>query len=91
MHEATVMQLAGQTMMLVAKLAGPLLGVSLAVGLLVSLFQAATQVQEYTLTFVPKLVAVSLVLLISGHWMLGEVVHFTDALFASIPHMVGGG
>lgn len=91
MHEATVMQLAGQTMMLIAKLAGPLLGVSLAVGLLVSLFQAATSIQEYTLTFVPKLAAVGLVLLVSGHWMLGEVVRFTDTLFAGIPRMVGGG
>lgn len=63
----------------------PVLAVSLVVGLLVSLFQAMTQVQEQTLTFVPKLVAVALTLVVAGGWMGGEVVRFTQAVWLQIP------
>lgn len=63
----------------------PVLGVSLLVGLVVSLFQAMTQVQEQTLTFVPKLLAVALTLAVAGAWMGGEVVRFTRAVWLELP------
>ncbi|HHY06629.1 MAG TPA: flagellar biosynthesis protein FliQ [Clostridia bacterium] len=68
-------------------LSGPLLGVSLLVGLLISVFQATTQIQEQTLTFVPKIVMVFISLVIFGSWMLNLIVTFTTNLFSSIPHL----
>ena len=65
----TVVTIIGQAVVLVAKLAGPILVATLVVGLTVSLFQAVTTVQEFTLTFLPKLVVVAAILAISGHWM----------------------
>lgn len=62
-----------------ATVGGPFLVTALVVGLLVSVFQAATQLQENVLTFVPKLLAVGLLLLTSGHWLLGELVRFTES------------
>ncbi len=88
MHQSTVLHLATQAMTVLLTLAGPILGVSLAVGLLVSLFQATTQIQEYTLSFVPKLAAVGLVILVAGHWMLSDIVNYTTALFASVPRLL---
>lgn len=77
MTEGTVIHLAREAISLVLLLAGPLLLVSLAVGLAVSIFQAATQIQEQTLTFVPKLVAILLTLLILGGWMMNTMLTFT--------------
>lgn len=77
MTEGTVIHLARETISLVLLLAGPLLLVSLAVGLAVSIFQAATQIQEQTLTFVPKLVAILLTLLFLGGWMMNTMLSFT--------------
>jgi flagellar biosynthetic protein FliQ len=68
-------------------LSGPLLGVSLLVGLIISIFQATTQIQEQTLTFVPKIVMVFISLVIFGPWMLNLIVTFTINLFSSIPHL----
>jgi flagellar biosynthetic protein FliQ len=76
-------------MVLVAKVAGPVLVAALAVGLVVSIFQSLTQVNDYTLTFFPKLVVISLVIAIAGHWMLGDIVGFTKQLYESIPRFVG--
>jgi flagellar biosynthetic protein FliQ len=59
--------------------------VSLLVGLLIALFQATTQIQEQTLTFVPKILAVFLTLALMGPWMIGQMVKFTDAIFTMIP------
>ena len=70
MNEGSVMDIAVQSILLATKLAAPILGVSLAIGLFVGLIQSATQIQEQTLTFVPKLAGVALVLVITGHWML---------------------
>ncbi|MDY7105277.1 MAG: flagellar biosynthesis protein FliQ [Actinomycetota bacterium] len=64
---------------------GPILGVSIAVGTIISLLQALTQVQEMTLTFVPKLVAIAAVILILGGWMLNQLVEFTQRLYESVP------
>ena len=86
--DTNVVEIAVQTMIICAKLCAPVLIMSLAVGLLVSLFQSVTQIQEVTLTFVPKLVGIGLVLMLSGHWMLGELIGFTNHLFDMIPRLL---
>ncbi|KAJ49924.1 flagellar biosynthetic protein FliQ [Clostridium tetanomorphum] len=68
--------------------ASPILIISILIGLLISIFQATTQIQEQTLTFVPKLVAVALVGLLAGSWMLHELVNFTERIFALIANIV---
>ncbi|MCU1428422.1 MAG: flagellar biosynthetic protein FliQ [Actinomycetia bacterium] len=88
MSDSSVMQIAVQALILATKLAGPLLMVSLVIGLGVGLLQSATQVQEQTLAFVPKLAGVALVLVIAGHWMLGEIIGFTHNLFDMIPSLL---
>jgi flagellar biosynthesis protein FliQ len=88
--DTTVLHLASQAMLLMAELAGPVLVVSLVVGLVVALFQAVTSIQEFTLTFLPKVVAIGIVLLLFGHWMLGVAVSYTEELYRSIPNMVNG-
>jgi len=90
MTDTSVLHLATQALLLIAELAGPVLAVSLGVGLVVALFQAVTSIQEFTLTFLPKVVAIALVLLVLGHWMLGTTVTYTEHLFESIPGMVNG-
>lgn len=88
MTDTAVIEIALKAVMISVKLGAPLLVVSLAVGLAVSVFQSVTQVQEVTLTFVPKLAAVALVLVVGGHWMLGQLVSFTHELFAMIPALL---
>lgn len=90
MTDSAVMHLAIQAMILAAKLAAPILLASLAIGFAVSLLQSVTQIQEVTLSFVPKLIGVGAVLLITGHWMLGQTVDFTRELFAQLPGLLGG-
>jgi flagellar biosynthetic protein FliQ len=90
MNDNMVLHLASQGLLLVAELAGPVLVVSLVVGLTVSLFQAVTSIQEFTLTFFPKVVAIGLVLLLLGHWMLSDAVSYTESLYHSIPQIVEG-
>lgn len=84
-----VMDLAYQGMRVALFLAGPLLLTTLATGLLISLFQAATQVNEMTLTFIPKILAVFVVLVLAGPWQLQVIVTFTRKLFTEIPLMFG--
>jgi len=79
-----VMSLARETSLLILILAGPILGAGLVVGLVVSVFQAVTQIQEMTLSFIPKLVVVLAVLGLLGHWMLGKLLSFTIALFSNL-------
>jgi len=69
-------------------LAGPILLVSLIVGSLVSLVQAATQINESTLIFIPKLIGITLVLVLLGSWMLQQAMTFTHNLFTSLPNLV---
>jgi flagellar biosynthetic protein FliQ len=90
MDDNTVLHIASQALVLIAELAGPALVVSLAVGLVVALFQAVTSIQEFTLTFLPKVVAIGIVLLLLGHWMLGIAVSYTEQLYDSIPRMIAG-
>ncbi|HEY4810743.1 MAG TPA: flagellar biosynthesis protein FliQ [Solirubrobacteraceae bacterium] len=89
MNQDTVVNLATQAMSLALKIAGPLLLVALAVGLLVSVFQAVTQIQEQSLSLIPKIAAVAVVIVVLGPWMLGQLVSYTTALYTSIPTMVG--
>jgi flagellar biosynthesis protein FliQ len=88
MTDSSVIDIGVQSILLAAKLAAPVLGVSLCVGLLIGLLQSATQIQEQTLAFVPKLAAVAITLVICGHWMLDQMVSFTTNLWAMIPHLI---
>jgi flagellar biosynthetic protein FliQ len=88
MNQDTVVNLAAQAMSLALKVAGPLLLVALVIGLLVSVFQAVTQIQEQSLSLIPKIAGVAVVIVVLGPWMLGELVTYTTALFTSIPTLV---
>lgn len=83
-----VMSIAYQGMRVTLLLAGPMLLAALFTGLLISLFQAATQINEMTLTFIPKILAVFTVLILAGPWLLGLITDFTHRLFTNIPSMV---
>ncbi len=89
MNQDTVVNLASQGMSLALKIAGPLLLVALVVGLVVSVFQAVTQIQEQSLSLIPKIVGVAVVVVVLGPWMLGQLVSYTSSLFTAIPTMVG--
>jgi flagellar biosynthetic protein FliQ len=88
MTDTQVIEIALKMMTVVAKVCAPILITSLAIGLVVSLFQSVTQIQEVTLTFVPKLAGVALVVLLTGHWMLGQIVGFTNELFNTLPRLL---
>lgn len=88
MTEAFLFTLAGQTIMLVLKVAGPVLLFSLVVGVAVSIFQAITQIQDMTLTFVPKIIAVIAAMLLFGPWTFRTMIEFTYRLFMMLPEMV---
>ncbi len=85
MHELQAMDLARRSILVALQLSLPILMLSLVVGVIVSLFQAVTQIQEQTLTFVPKIIVLVLALVILGPWMLHTIVGFTAGLFASLP------
>jgi flagellar biosynthesis protein FliQ len=89
MTDQAVVHIAVMTMVVAGKVAGPILLVSLGLGLGISLIQAVTQIQEVTLTFVPKLIGVALVIVISGNWMLREITNFTKEVYSLIPSLVG--
>jgi len=85
----TVVSIVRQALEVAMLTAGPLLIASLVTGLLVSIFQAATQINEMTLTFIPKLVVMFLVLVVLGPWMLSMIVDYVVRLYGSIPTLVG--
>jgi flagellar biosynthetic protein FliQ len=87
-NQDQVIKLAMDALMLALKVGMPLLLAGLVVGLVVSVFQAVTQIQEMTLSFIPKLLAVALVLVVAGPWMLDQMVGYTTDLYRSIPGMV---
>ena len=89
MNQDTVVNLASQAMSLALKVAGPILLAALVVGVIVSVFQAVTQIQEQSLSLVPKIVAVAVVIVVLGPWMLGQLVSYTAQLYSAIPTMVG--
>ncbi|MBK1618365.1 flagellar biosynthesis protein FliQ [Lamprobacter modestohalophilus] len=83
-----VMNLASQGMRIALFLAGPVLLSALVTGLLISLFQAATQINEMTLTFIPKVLVIFFVLILAGPWLLQLITTFTRKLFTEIPLIV---
>ena len=83
-----VISLAGEAIKMTLMLSLPLLGVGLLVGLTISVFQATTQIQEMTLTFVPKIISVLLALLVAAPWMLSNISSFTSKIIISIPHVI---
>ncbi len=91
MTEAQVIQLAAGAMIMAAKLGAPMILSAMAVGLLVSLFQSVTQIQEMTLTFVPKVLVIALVLALTGHWMVSNFIGYVDQLFRTVPSLLAGG
>ena len=89
MSPETVVTVGRHALEMTLMLAAPLLLTALAVGLLVGIFQAATQINEMTLSFIPKLLAMAAVLALTGPWMLRQLVEYTRGLFESIPGMIG--
>ena len=89
MDTDVVISLATQAMSLALKISIPLLGVGLVVGVLISIIQAVTSIQEQTLSFIPKVLAMAAVLVIGGPWMLNQLMSYTAELWTSIPNMVG--
>ncbi len=90
MDAASVLDLAQDALIVAAKLGAPILVTALVVGFAISLVQSITQIQEVTLSFVPKAVAVAVAMIVCGHWMIAEMVSFTTDLFDRIPALVGG-
>lgn len=89
MTDVQIVHLGLQAMTMAAKLSAPVLITALAVGFAISLFQSVTQIQEATLSFVPKAVGVGLALLFGGNWMLHEMTTFTTQLFEQLPQLLG--
>jgi flagellar biosynthesis protein FliQ len=87
--EDTVIQLVVGAVELALKVGLPLLLVGLAVGLVISVFQAVTQIQEQTLTFIPKILATVAVLVVGGPWMLDQLLGYTTDLWSAIPELIG--
>ncbi len=89
MSDTAIIDIALQTMLVALKLSAPILVTALVIGFAISLFQSLTQIQEFTLSFVPKLVGIGIALLLSGNWMMRTLVAFTNDLFEGIPAMLG--
>ncbi len=89
MTPETVMTIGRQALELTLLVSAPLLLTALVIGLFVSIFQAATQINEMTLSFIPKLLGMFIVLIIAGPWMMGMLLDYMTRLFNSIPWMVG--
>ena len=85
MDQGQIMEIGAKTMWVTLQISLPVLGVSLVVGLLVSIFQAVTQLQEPTLTFIPKILAVVVVIVVAGPWMMNTMLGFTIELWSGIP------
>jgi flagellar biosynthetic protein FliQ len=88
MNQDTVVSLATQAMKLGIEIAGPMMLVGLVVGLVVSIFQAVTSIQEQSLTFIPKIVWLAALIVILGPWMLDQLVSYAQNLYMSIPSLI---
>ncbi len=88
MNDSSVIEIATQSIILATKLAGPILIVSLLIGLGIGMIQSATQIQEQTLAFVPKLAGIAIVIVLAGNWMLSQVIDFTHNLFDMVPNLI---
>lgn len=87
MSPEQVLTIGSEAMQTTLMVAAPILGTALAIGLIVSIFQAATQINEQTLSFIPKLVGVMAMLLLAGHWMLMTLVDYMHRVFTMIPQL----
>jgi flagellar biosynthesis protein FliQ len=90
MNQDTVVSLATQAMTLAVEIAGPMMLLGLVVGLLVSIFQAVTSIQEQSLSFIPKIIGLGALIVILGPWMLDQLVTYAQNLYLSIPQLIGG-
>jgi flagellar biosynthesis protein FliQ len=88
MDQDTVVSLATQAMTLAIEVAGPMMLVGLVIGLVVSVFQAVTSIQEQSLSFIPKIIGLAALIVILGPWMLGQLVNYTQNLYLSIPQLI---
>lgn len=88
MTDTMVVELGLQAMTVAAKLSAPILLTALGIGFAISLFQSVTQIQEATLSFVPKAVAIGAVLLFCGNWMLHEMITYTTQLYERVPELL---
>ncbi|EST13061.1 flagellar biosynthesis protein FliQ [Sporolactobacillus laevolacticus] len=88
MSSEMILSIADQSVMAVLMVGGPILILSLVIGLIVSIFQAATQIQEQTLAFIPKIVAVLFGLILFGPWMLSKMLSFTENIFVNLPNFI---
>ena len=88
MDPSDITRLAAETLWLALLVSAPVLVASLVTGTLIGVAQAVTQVQEHTISFVPRLIVVALVLALGGQWMGSELVRFTSGLWESIPELV---
>lgn len=91
MRDQTVIEIGLQAILVATKLAAPILLVALVLGFAISLFQSVTQIQEATLSFVPKMIGIAVVLVLAGNWMLHELVGFTIELYSRIPAILENG
>ncbi|MDA8311671.1 MAG: flagellar biosynthesis protein FliQ [Actinomycetota bacterium] len=91
MTQNAALSIASQTMLFAAKIAAPILLSAMAVGLVISFFQSVTQIQEMTLTFVPKLLVIGLVIAFAGHWMLGQFTGFVHEVVGELPRLLKTG
>lgn len=87
MDSAMVVDLARQALWMTMLISAPLLGVGLLVGLVVGIFQAATSINEQTLSFIPKIVAVGITMSLAGSWMINTMVDYTKGIFTRIPNL----
>jgi flagellar biosynthetic protein FliQ len=89
LNELFVIKLGREALTTALMVAAPVLGLGLLVGIVVSVFQAVTQIQEQTLSFIPKILAIFIALIIFGPWMLNMLVQFTHNLLVNIPALIG--
>jgi flagellar biosynthetic protein FliQ len=88
MDQDTVINLATKAMTLALEIAGPMLLVGLVIGLVISIFQAVTSIQEQTLTFIPKIIGLGVIIVVLGPWMLDQLVNYAQNLYTSIPQLI---
>jgi flagellar biosynthesis protein FliQ len=88
MTDQIVLELGRNALTTTLMLAGPILGIAMVVGLVISIFQAVTQINEATLTFVPKIIAIFAAFAVFGAWMISTMIGYTSNLFAFLPNMV---
>lgn len=87
MSDTQVLEILTGAIEIATKMAGPILAATLSVGVVISIIQTVTQIQEMTLTFVPKVLAVAAILLVGGNWMMREMVNWVTTLWNSIPSL----